>query len=276
MFGNTPDDARVDAMAEAGERVQRRVAAECAPLPNSIVGECRRHHAVLVAMQKVQRNLRRSNPRRLSEPAGQRDHAAGHRLGLLSRLQRHDRALREADQRGGARIHYCLTLPGAHRLDEARHGCGNARRPIGLGHAAYREPLPALPEVGWIGRAHADHAGLWPLRSERLAERAQILGARAHAVEQKQQLPYRGRLGPLDEKVVAHAHGYLTPPQHRRRRHPSTARRGRCRRRAPSTRSPWAPPLRPPAAARSVRWSGGRVRHAAPRPAYGAGVRRRG
>ena len=70
MFGHTPGDACVNAVAEAGERVQRRVAAECAPLSNTIVGECRRHHAVLVAMQKVQRNLRRSESRRLSEPAG--------------------------------------------------------------------------------------------------------------------------------------------------------------------------------------------------------------
>ena len=68
------------------------------------VGELRGHHLILIAMQQVNGGALRRALRGLGESPSDGDDAAGHGcLARLRRLQRHDGALREANQRRALR-----------------------------------------------------------------------------------------------------------------------------------------------------------------------------
>jgi hypothetical protein len=129
----SPCDPPIDAVAQAGEAVERDLGPQFPEPFDRRDCERRGHDAVMFAVHQVEPCVRRRNARWLREAAGDRHNAIGRGLRQLGRFERHDRALREADQRGGRRVDAGLALPVGYGLHESRHGRGHARRSVGLG-----------------------------------------------------------------------------------------------------------------------------------------------
>lgn len=167
-------------------------------------GVARRNDAIGIAMQQMDAAGRVRPLWWRRKPPGHRHDTARHGLCFLRRLERHDRALRKADQRRVRSVAPAVVPPPGSGLDEARHGGGHAVGAVVLGHAAHREPLPALPEIGRIGRLHAHGPGIGMPGRDVIADASQVLGIRAHTVEEQEE---RGGtrfdgIGLLEEEIT--------------------------------------------------------------------------
>jgi len=95
-------------------------------------------------------------------------------------------------------------VPDPNAFLERRHRCGNAFRPVGLGHTLHRKPLPPLTDVRAVRRTNADDPRIGPLRRKRPTQRSKVLGAGPHAVEKQQQLSVVQRRRALQNQIGVH------------------------------------------------------------------------
>ena len=173
-------------------------------------------HRVLGAVQEVIAGQRRDRLGQTRVAAREGQHASGQAGHRRAGLQRHDRALREADERGGGLADAEVALAGTDQLDEGRQRRAHPRRAVFLGHALDREPLASGQRRAGVEGLDAvgQHEGRGGKGlAQRMCQRHEILRAGADAVQQDHQL-LRGLAGlgqDLDQSDVHGARLYFSP-----------------------------------------------------------------
>ena len=195
--------ARVDAMPHARLNIQRDLGSQRLELPCCAAAAFNRHDLVRIAMNKVYRDAIHGLRRSRRKSTGKRNDVRRQcRLGL-GRFQRHDGALRKADERGVCRSDARFLLQLLDQGSKRWHCSCNAPGAVVFRDPRHRKPLTTLPEIAGLQPSQTDDPCAWKFGGKLLTNGHQVLRVGAYTVEQQDQL-LGGAFGSLNNDRCGH------------------------------------------------------------------------